>query len=90
MKRQAVIRQPLRQHAEDSPCIPFFLEDDDQIICIADENCTTGKSRYDLPCEPLIKHLVQLDVRQDWGDYPTLRRAGLRVRDRPGFRQRQR
>jgi hypothetical protein len=45
------------------------LEDEDKVISITNESCPAGKSRHDLPREPLIKHLVQVDVRQDWGDY---------------------
>ena len=46
-----------------------MLEDDDKIICKADESCTASKSRHYLPCKPPIKHLVQIDVREDWGNY---------------------
>jgi hypothetical protein len=47
-----------------------MLEDDDKIIRKADESCTASKSRYYLVYKPLIKHLMQVDVRQDWGNYP--------------------
>src|SRR6516162_3078758 len=62
-----------------------MLEDDDKVIREADESCTARESRHYQTCEPLIKHLVQVDVRQDWGNYPTLRRASLRVLNRPVF-----
>src|SRR5215469_6795183 len=60
-----------------------MLEDDDKIICKADESCTASKSRYYLLCKPPIKHLMQIDVRENWGNYPALRRAGFRVFNRP-------
>ena len=69
MQRQAVLRQPLRQHVEDSSRVPFVLEDDNNIICMTNENRAADKSRHDLPCKPFIKHLMQVDVRQDWGNY---------------------
>src|ERR1700747_3631521 len=73
VNRQAVFRQPPRQYVEDSPRVAFMLEDDDSIISVANESRTTGKSRRDLLRKPLIKHLVQVDVRQDWGNYSALR-----------------
>src|SRR6516165_10955781 len=69
VKCQAVLRQPLRQYVEHSPCVPLVLEDDDSIVGIANESRTTGKPRHNLPCKPLIKHLVQVDVCEDWGNY---------------------
>ena len=69
MQRQTILRHPLWQHIKHSPCVSFMLEDDDEIICEADESCTAGKPRHDLPCKPLIKHLAQIDVREDWGNY---------------------
>ena len=62
-----------------------MLEDDDKIIRKADESCTASKSRHYLLYKPLVKHLMQVDIRQDWGSYPALRRAGLRVFNRPVF-----
>jgi len=58
--------QPLRQHVDDTPCILFLPEDDDYIIRVADQNCVAGESRGDLPHKPLVKHFMQVDVRQDW------------------------
>ena len=46
-----------------------MLEDDDKVIREADESCTARESRHYQTCEPLIKHLVQVDVRQDWANY---------------------
>jgi hypothetical protein len=69
LQTYARIRHPLWQHIKHSPCVSFMLEDDDEIICEADESCTAGKPRHDLPCKPLIKHLAQIDVREDWGNY---------------------
>ncbi len=85
MKRQAVLRKPLRQHVKDAPCVLFIPEDDDNIIRVADQNCTADKSRGDLPHKPLIKHLVQIDVRQERRNHPALRRASFRVLNRPIF-----
>src|SRR6516225_7869817 len=62
-----------------------MLEDDDKIICKTDQSCTASKSRHYLSCKPPIKHLVQIDVREDWGNYPALWRASIRVLNRPFF-----
>src|SRR3984893_18151445 len=85
VKRQAVLRQPLRQHVEDSSLVQFVLEDDNNIICITNENRAAGKSLHDLPCKPFIKHLMQVDVRQDWGNYTAVWPAGLPVLSRSSF-----
>jgi len=69
VKRQAILRQPLRQHVENSPRVALLLEDDDHVISITNKGRMAGKSGHDLPHEPLIKHLMQVDVRQDWGNY---------------------
>jgi len=45
------------------------LEDDDKVISKTNNSRTTRKSRHYLPRKPLIKHLVQVDVRQDWANY---------------------
>jgi hypothetical protein len=56
MQRQSILRHPLWQHIKHSPCVSFMLEDDDEIICEADESCTAGKPRLPAPLQilPLI------------------------------------
>jgi hypothetical protein len=38
------------------------FEDDDRIVRVADQVCATNQARRNLPQQPLVQHLVQVDV----------------------------
>jgi hypothetical protein len=69
MKRQTVLRKPLRQYFAYSLRILFELEAQQPIIGIADRERFPSQARLHLFLEPHVQHMVQVDVGQQRADY---------------------
>lgn len=50
-----------------------------EIVGVEDQPGPASQPGLDLPLEPHVQHLVEVDVRQQRRDYPALRRPGLGV-----------
>jgi hypothetical protein len=79
MNGQAVLGKPLRQHFHQPPRVRLQLAADHEVVGKPDQKRTTLQSRLDFPHKPFVQHVVQVDVGQQRGDHPSLRRALLRV-----------
>jgi hypothetical protein len=75
MEAQTEPRKTVCQHGLDSPSINLVLEQDDEVIRVTDQETPTAQTRLDIPNPPRIEHIVQIDVRKQRRDYPTLRSA---------------
>src|SRR5690606_3662151 len=81
MKSQSVLLESLRKHVSDTTSIPFVLEDQHEVVCIAHERRATTKAWSHFALPPRVQYFVQIGVRQERRDDPALRRAGLGVVD---------
>ena len=75
--------QPLWQHLVESFGILLIAEGTDPIIGIPTEDGFAFAMQLDHPVKPQVKGVVEIDIRQNGGDNPALRRSGLRVNHRP-------
>ena len=62
MQPKAVLPKPLRQHPKHPPRVVFVLKHQHRIVGIADLKRPPPKPRLHLVLEPLVQHLVQVDV----------------------------
>jgi len=66
MKRQTVLRKPLRQNFEYSLRIFLVLEAQQTIIGIADLERLPSQAWFHLYLEPHIEHMMKVDIGQQW------------------------
>ena len=71
MQAQAVLLQPLRQHLKHPPRVVLVLEHQHRVIGVTDLKRPSTQPRFDLVLEPLVQHLMQIDVaqRRIWEPY---------------------
>ena len=65
MQRQAVLAESLRQDLQESLGIMLVVEQHDEVIRIPEQLSTTRESRLNVSDEPLVEHVVQVDVRKE-------------------------
>ena len=64
VKTETVLLQPLRQHPKHPPRVVFVLEHQHRIVGITDLEGPSPKPRLHFMLEPLVQHLMQIDVTQ--------------------------
>ena len=71
MQAKTVLLQPLRQHPKHPPRIVFVLEHQHRVVGVADLKRPSPKPRLHFVLEPLVQHLLQIDVtqRRIWEPY---------------------
>ena len=82
MQRQAELRQPLPQIAEEPLGIRLPLEADDGVVGVADDDHLAVALALAPLVRPEVVDVVQVDVRQERRDHRALGRP-LRLRQRP-------
>src|SRR5271165_7289318 len=70
---EPVPAKPLAQHAENTLGLFEIRENQDAIVGIPHKNAVTPEARSYVPLEPLVQHVVQVDVRKQWRDDSALR-----------------
>ena len=65
VQRQAVLAESLRQDLQESLGIMLVVEQHDEVIRIPEQLSTTRESRLNVSDEPLVEHVVQVDVRKE-------------------------
>ena len=85
MDRQAELGETLVQHRKDSLGVTLIRQRQREVIREPDQFRFAGQHRCDLAVEPLIQHIVQVDVGQQRLDRIALRSALVRVRHRTVF-----
>src|SRR5262249_27253205 len=65
MKPQPITLQPLPQHRQDPLRVLAPFEADDEVIRITDQASTPVQARLDLPLEPTVEDVVQVDVAEE-------------------------
>ena len=85
MKSQPVSGEALREYFQYPSGIFFGLEDQDRIVRIANQARPTLQSRLDHHGKPCIQNLMEVDVRKDRGNHPTLWAARFRVAQLSGL-----
>ena len=63
MDRQAVTPEPLGQHRHDAVRVTLQLTADNEIICEPDQITAPLHARFHVPLEPLVQHLMEVDIR---------------------------
>src|SRR5437016_1482760 len=63
MNRQTVLGKPFRQHLQHPASVVLTSKTHDQIIRIPNEESTAPQTRLHHLLEPLVQHVVQVDVR---------------------------
>lgn len=86
MQRQAVPLESLRQHVRHTPRVCLMREGDHEVVRVTDEKCAALQTRFHIPLEPLIEHLMQVHIREQGRDHTSLWRAFFRMRDRTVFK----
>ena len=61
---QSKAPQPFVEHRQPPSCFLLTLEADDEVVTIADQGCLAPQPRLHLCLEPLVEHVVQIDVTQ--------------------------
>ena len=71
MQAQAVLLQPLRQHPKHPPRVVLVLEHQHRVIGVTDLKGPSSQPRLHFVFEPLVQHLMQIDVtqRRIWEPY---------------------
>jgi hypothetical protein len=59
------LAESLRQHFEHPPSVVLPREADDEVIGVPDEKRVALQARLDVALEPLVQHLVEVDVRKE-------------------------
>jgi hypothetical protein len=78
VKIQAESLESLRENSPDPLSVTLRREDDHEIVGIPNKRGSTLKPRLDLELEPLVQHLVEIDVREEGANDPSLRGSGCR------------
>src|SRR6266536_200028 len=81
MQRKAILAESLRQDRKESLGISFVLEQYCEVIRESNQSSTTIERPLHVPDEPLVEHLVQVDVREERRDHPSLRRSFIGMRE---------
>ena len=68
---EPVPAKPLAQHAENTLGLFEIRKNQDAIVGIPHKNAVTPEARSYVPLEPLVQHVVQVDVRKQWRDGST-------------------
>ena len=63
MKRQTVSAKAFRQYGHYPPGVLLLDTSQDKVVAIADQVGGSFQARLDLLLEPLIQHIVQINVR---------------------------
>src|SRR5436305_11253901 len=64
VEAKAISVESLRQYLQHPPSIALQLEDQDEVVCEADQTRRPVQPRLDLGLKPLVQYLVEVDVRQ--------------------------
>src|SRR5262249_60078310 len=62
---QPIALQPLTQHFPNPLRVLAPFEADDKVIRIADQTSTPTQARLDLPLEPAVEYVMQVEVAQE-------------------------
>src|SRR2546422_11694941 len=65
MHRETVLSQSLRKYGRHATRIRLHGEDEDEIICVPDEERPTPEPGLHHRLPPVVEHLVEVDVRQE-------------------------
>jgi len=76
---QSIALKPLGENRLNPLGVVVAFKADEEIIGLADEGRRATQARLDLPFEPHVEHVVQVDVAQQWGEHRPLRRATVRL-----------
>jgi len=79
MKLKAIAPEAFGKSHEDTLGVSSLLENHHHVIGIANHFGVPSHARAHLLVPPYVDNLMQVDVRQQWRDYPSLRRARLGV-----------
>jgi len=63
VNRQAVPPEPLGQHRHEALCITFQFAAYYKVICEPDQKTLPLHARLYVPFEPLVQHLMEVDIR---------------------------
>ena len=71
MQAQAVLLQPLRQHPKHPPRVVLVLEHQYGVVGVPDLKGPSAKPWFHFMLEPLVQHLMQINVtqRRIWEPY---------------------
>jgi hypothetical protein len=79
MKGESEAREPRLEIAKELLCLMSMLEADDGVVRIANDNHVAGGASLSPLLGPEIVDVVEVDVRQQWAYYSTLRRPLLHL-----------
>lgn len=85
VNRQSILGKPLGENRQDATGVRLMGESHDKVVRVADQERLPLQARLDLVLEPFVQHLVQEQIRKRGADHPTLRVAGLGMRDASVF-----
>ena len=69
MQGQPESLHPLPEHSHHAIRVVLQFERDDEVVRISYEGCFPSKARLDLPFEPLVEYVVQIDVSEQWREH---------------------
>jgi hypothetical protein len=75
MERKPKSSKTLAEHRQNALCVDKIVERHNRVISEADKGASPPEARRNLAFEPLVKHMVQEDVRQAGRDHAPLRGA---------------
>jgi len=76
---EPVLLESLREHGQHPPRVVLPLEGQHRVVGVAHHEGTPPQARHDVAVKPDVEHLVQVDVREQGADHPTLGSPLLRV-----------
>src|SRR3989338_5775108 len=77
MKRQAILRESLGEDLQDSLRVLAILKAENEIVRVSDFGGPPAQARFHLLLEPLIEHVMEVDVGQQGTDDLPLSGPGL-------------
>ena len=78
MELKAIPAEPLAQHVQQSLAGRVVLKGNHRIIGISNQQASAMEPRSHRALEPFVQHMVQVDVREQWGDHAALGRSDSR------------
>jgi len=75
---QSIALKPLGETRLNPLGVVVAFKADEEIIGLADEGRRATQARLDLPFEPHVEHVVQVDVAQQWGEHAMDTEGNLR------------
>src|SRR6202521_5888351 len=78
MQRQPILREPLRKDSQDPFRILAILKAENEVVGVPNFGGLAAQARFYLVPEPLVEHVVQVNIRQQGADDLPLPGPGLR------------